>query len=99
MSLQNNNKKNQLIIFIANDKIQTFRWEWESRKTGMHHEFCSFPIIIDFLLISVVLLTDVLLKKTLHKEMYQHLEDLYNLASQYFPNKDTWMLQNLACTK
>lgn len=47
----------------------------------MHHEFCSFPTIIDFLLISVVILTGVVLRKTLHKEMYQHLEDLHNLSN------------------
>lgn len=89
----------QLIVFIANEEIQTFRWEWEFWKTSMHHEFCSFPIIIDFLLISVVILTGMVLRKTLHKKMYQRLEDLHNLSNQYFPNGDTWMLQNHACIK
>lgn len=36
---------------------------------------------------------------TLHNEMYQHLEGLYHSVSQYFPNDQFMVLQNLVWVK
>lgn len=39
----------QLIALGANDQIQTFRWQLESRETGIyHHKLDSFLVLDNF---------------------------------------------------
>lgn len=39
----------QLVVVVANDKIQTFRWKLEFWKTYvLNHEFDGFPVLKNF---------------------------------------------------
>lgn len=86
----------ELIVYIANDKIQTLKWKLGFWKTSVCYHMLDSCLIFIFLEIS----GDINQQNfsILCDEMCPHLEDLCKSVDQYFPNNQC-MMENHAWVK